>query len=80
MLRWPHTCLTTRNGDRIINRFRHHEVKDSTSDERGEQMSRKIVMDEELAIHEEEGEIMGQPSNGEKTGVIPKAIADGCKD
>lgn len=41
-------------------------------------MGGKVVVNKELAAHEEEREVVGCPADEEQTGVVPEAVADGC--
>lgn len=43
-------------------------------------MRREVMVDEELAIHQEEGEVMECPADGEQARIVPKAVTDSYRE
>lgn len=79
ILRWLSPRPKSTNRDRIVDGVRKYEVEDGTGDEGRGEMRRKVVVDEQLTVHEEEGEVVDKPDDNEEAGVVPETVQDGCK-
>ena len=42
-------------------------------------MGWKVVMNEELTVHQEEGEVVDCPDEEEESSVVPETISDSCR-
>ena len=56
------------------------EAEDGAGDESGCEVGGEIVVDEQLAGHEEEGEVVHGPEEEEEAGRVPEAVADGWEE
>jgi len=58
----------SRYGDRVVNRLAHDEVEHAACDERRAKMRGEVVVQEQLAVHQIEGEVMKRPGDEEEAG------------
>jgi hypothetical protein len=70
----------TRPRDRIVDRFTGDEVEDGSSHQSRAQMSWQVMVKEQLAVHEEEGEVVEGPGNEEETRRVPQAVTDNYRE
>ena len=40
----------------------------------------EVMVDEELSVHQEEGEVVDSPEDNEETGIVPEAVANLVRD
>jgi len=73
---WSQPRRPSSDRDRVVDGFREDEVEDGSCDASGGEVGGEVVMDEELTRHEEEGEVVEGPGDGEEAGVVVESVSE----
>ena len=67
------------HGDGVVHRLGEDEAEDGARHERGREVRREVVVDEQLAAHDVEREVVHRPDDEEEARRVPESVADGCR-